>query len=359
MTQVSNALLLITFTFSLVTGQQLDAQVCIDENPLCELITGVQCQLESVESLCACRCGDIEKYCPTGMKFNPVPIYDYEGEEHLCNEAINTFGCDNNECDEDTQEILKNTDCCYELSDALSPAATLHTEKYCPAGMRFNPMPNFEHEDMDHQCEEAIDIFTCDNNECDAFAQEILKTTDCCYVLSGPPSPSPSTSPSMNTERSGIPRPSPSTSPSTSPSASLPSPLPSTSPSMNTERSTGIPSASPSTSPSMNTELYVECPGYSFEEDTHCDCDDDCSGHADTWCGCAEAQECCKGDGADPNCRAASAETCLEFVNSETADTLNAARKWNELLDFMEERERRRLNNADDIVDMLKKMMNN
>ena len=42
-------------------------------------------------------------------------------------------------------------------------------------------------------------------------------------------------------------------------------------------------------------EDYVECPGYSFAENTYCDCNLDCVKNADTYCGCEDAQECCKG----------------------------------------------------------------
>ena len=37
----------------------------------------------------------------------------------------------------------------------------------------------------------------------------------------------------------------------------------------------------------------VECPGYSVNDNTHCDCGGDCSEHADTWCSCEAARECC------------------------------------------------------------------
>jgi len=50
------------------------------------------------------------------------------------------------------------------------------------------------------------------------------------------------------------------------------------------------PSFNPTPTPS---DGHVVCEGYSFAENTYCDCDGDCEAQKDTWCGCEEAQACC------------------------------------------------------------------
>jgi len=66
----------------------------------------------------------------------------------------------------------------------------------------------------------------------------------------------------------------------------------------------------------------VVCPGYSFDDDTQCDCDSDCVDNADTYCGCAEAQACCNGDpDASTNAPATNAPATNEPATTQAVIT--------------------------------------
>ena len=51
----------------------------------------------------------------------------------------------------------------------------------------------------------------------------------------------------------------------------------------------------------------VVCPGFSFEDNTYCDCEGDCEAKPE-WCSCSEAKDCCKQSSSIVVCPGFSAE---------------------------------------------------
>merc|ERR550534_1090876 len=81
---------------------------------------------------------------------------------------------------------------------------------------------------------------------------------------------------------------------------------------METYAPTVLPTRSPTPVPGSQTvtnstvvsdggDGHVECPGFSFGSNAHCDCEGDCEEYADSWCGCAAARasSCCNTPAGD------------------------------------------------------------